>query len=441
MDGLPPTDPGRRPGIRDTAAQDRVLVADPRDRRTRLLRNGAFAAIALVVLALLLPGLLDVLSATRSVSAERLRVATVERGLLVRDLAVQGRIVAAVSPTLYAPAAGTVGFLVQPGDEVELGAPLAELSSPELASQHSREQATLQSLEVEVARARIDNRKRQLLTSRTRDEAEVSLLAAQREMQRAEAAWTTRSISEVDYLRARDALRNAELGFAHAGADAGLENESLAFELRARELALERQRLVVEDLARQVADLTIRAPVAGRVGTLLVADRSAVGRDAGLLTVIDLSRLELEIDAPESFADDLRPGLAGEVSFQGRSFAAELASLSPEVVNGQVRARLRFVDEQPGGLRQSQRLSARVLIDERPDVLKVQRSPFVDAGSGRFAYVLEDGFAVRRPIQLGVGSLAEIEVLSGLVAGDRVVIAGTDAFEDVERVFISGAPP
>lgn len=188
-------------------------------------------------------------------------------------------------------------------------------------------------------------------------------------------------------------------------------------------------------------DLTIRAPVAGRVGTLLVADRSAVGRDVGLLTVIDLSRLELEIDAPESFADDLRPGLSGEVGFQGRSFAAELASLSPEVVNGQVRARLRFVDEQPGGLRQSQRLSARVLIDERPDVLKVQRGPFVDAGSGRFAYVLVDGFAVRRPIELGVGSLSEIEVLSGLDVGDRVVIAGTDAFEDAERVFISGALP
>lgn len=116
-----PTDHGRRPGIRDTAAQDRVLVADPRDRRKRLLRNGGLAAIALVAAALLLPRLLDTLSATRSVSADRLRIATVERGLLVRDLAVQGRIVAAVSPTLYAPAAGTVGFLVQPGDEVELG--------------------------------------------------------------------------------------------------------------------------------------------------------------------------------------------------------------------------------------------------------------------------------------------------------------------------------
>ena len=428
---------GDRIRIRDTSAQDRVVAAAPGAVRARRLKWAVIAALALVIVALLVPSLMRTFSASRAVSGDRLRIATVERGLLVRDIAVQGRVVAAVSPTLFAPAAGTVTFQVQAGDEVAQGDPLADLSSPELQNELSREQATLQSLEVEVARARIDSRKRQLLSTRTRDEAEVALLAARREMQRADAAWETRSISEVDHLRAKDELRTAELGFAHATSDVDLEKESLAFELRTRELSLDRQRLLVADLERRVDELTIRAPVNGRVGTLLIADRSAIGRDVGLLTVIDLSRLEIEIDAPESFADDLVPGLAGEVSFQGRAFAAELASVSPEVVSGQVRARLRFAGEQPAGLRQSQRLSARVLIDERPDVLKVQRGPFVDTGSGRFAYVVNDGVAVRRPVELGVGSLTEIEILNGLTEGERIVISGTDIFEDAERVLIN----
>lgn len=428
---------GGRIGIRDTSAQDRVVAPPAGAQRARRIKWIAGGVAGLIAIALLLPTLNRTFSATRSVSADRLRTATVERGTLLRDLAVQGRVVAAVSPTLYAPAAGTVTLKVQAGDEVELGQPLAELTSPELANELSREQATLQSQEIEVSRARIDNRKQQLLTRRTRDEAEVALLAAQRELQRAETAWATRSISEVDYLRAKDALRTAELGFEHAGADAGLENESLAFELQTRELALDRQRLLVVDLARRVDELTIRAPVAGRIGTLLVADRAAVGRDQGILTVIDLSRLEVEIDAPESFADDLAPGMNGEIAFQGRTFAAELASISPEVVSGQVRARLRFKDEQPSGLRQSQRLSARVLMDERADVLKVARGPFVDAGGGRYAYVVNDGVAERRMIELGAGSMTEIEIVSGLAEGDVVVISGTDAFEDAERVLVN----
>lgn len=428
---------GPRIGIRDTLGQDRQITVPPQDRRRRQLRWLLAVAAVAIVLVLLLPSLSRTFSASRSFGADRLRFAVVERGDLLRDIAVQGRVVAAVSPTLFAPAAGTVGFLVQAGDSVEQGQPLAELASPELANELSREQASLQGLEIEVARAGIDNRKQQLASTRVRDEAEVALLAARREMQRAEAAWETRSISQVDYLRAQDALRTAELGFAHAGADAGLEGESLAFELRTRELALDRQRLLVDDLIRRVDELTIRAPVSGRVGTLLVADRSAIGRDQGLLTVIDLSRLEVEIDAPESFADELAPGLAGEILFQGRRFAAELASISPEVVAGQVRARLRFTGDQPEGLRQSQRLSARILIDEREDVLKVARGPFVDAGGGRYAYVVRNGVAERRMIELGTGSLTEIEILSGLAEGERVVVSGTDAFEDADRVLIN----
>ena len=53
---------------------------------------------------------------------------------------------------------------------------------------------------------------------------------------------------------------------------------------------------------------------------------------------------------------------------------------------------------------------------------------------GRFAYVIEDGVAVRRPIRLGTASVTHVEVLEGLAAGETVVIAGTDTFDDAERV-------
>lgn len=73
------------------------------------------AALAvLAVLMLVLPTVGRWLGAERSVSAERLRIAEVRRGTLIRDVSVQGRIVAAVSPTLYAPVAGTVALKSRP---------------------------------------------------------------------------------------------------------------------------------------------------------------------------------------------------------------------------------------------------------------------------------------------------------------------------------------
>lgn len=78
-----------------------------------------------------------------SVSAERLRTGRVTRGNFVRDISVQGRVVAAVSPTLYATQTGTITFEVESGDSVYAGQVLASIASPEIQYQLLQEQARL----------------------------------------------------------------------------------------------------------------------------------------------------------------------------------------------------------------------------------------------------------------------------------------------------------
>lgn len=420
--------------IRDTAAQDvRLQPTRP--------RPGAIQVIALLGLLLALVGSAAALSrwasGERSVDAERLRVAEVGRGLLVRDAAVNGRVVAAVSPSLYAPVAASVSLRIAAGDRVEAGQVLAELASPELDNQLQRERSSLESLEVEVARQRIQAERARLLARRTADEAELELLAARRDLQRAEQGRRSGAIAEIDWLRAQDALKSAELRSAHAASDARLESQGVDFELKTRIAELERQRLLVADIERRVDELSVRSPVDGIVGTLAVADRAVVAANTPLMTVVDLSRLEVELEVPESYADDLGLGLPVEVRVGAATVGGRISAVSPEVVNRQVLARVRFEGEQPPGLRQNQRLSARVLLEERADVLLLARGPFLEAHGGRFAYVLDaNGRAHRRPIRIGATSIAAVELVEGLEAGERVVIAGSDLFEDAERVAV-----
>ena len=70
-------------------------------------------------------------------------------------------------------------------------------------------------------------------------------------------------------------------------------------------------------------------------------------------------------------------------------------------------------------------------------MLMVPRGPFVENEGGRFAYVVEGGVAERRPIRLGATSVTAVEILEGLKEGDKVVIAGTDTFENALRVSIN----
>ena len=415
-------------GIRDTSAQD-VAVARP--RRTAwakwLLGGGALAVLAAVGISTLATWL----SAEASVSADRIRTAVVERGDLVRDLNVQGRVVAAVSPTLYAPATGTVSLAVLPGDTVALGQALATVDSPELRAEFLQEQATLDRLTAELEREKIQARKAQVTSQQTIDLAKVKLNAAEREMRRADESIKTNAISQIDYERARDELARAQVEHAHAVQDAQLGKESLEFESRTRQLAVDRQQLVVAELNRRVDDLAVRSPVNGIVGNVAISQKAVVDRNAPLITVVDLSAFEVEVRIPEAYADDLGIGLGAEVEHSLDRYRGELVSLSAEVVNSEVTGRIRFAGETPPGLRQNQRVSVRVMMDELADVLKIQRGSFTDSGSGRYAFVLgDDGLAIRRPIQLGARSVNEVEILGGLSAGDRVIISSVAEFED-----------
>ena len=426
--------------IRDTSAQDRTLATPAATaKRRRWLVAGA--------LALGLGGaIVATLSAWnaggRSVDAKRLRIAEVRRGDLVRDLSAEGRVISANSPTLYTIAAGTVTLQVVAGDVVKKDQALAEIDSPELRSRLAQEEATLASLEAEAARAELDGELTRANARKLLDQATVDRTAAVRDLERNRRAYEGGAVAQVDVARAQDQLKKAELALAAAQQEFTLQGRGAGIDSRNKRLQADRQRAVVAELQRQVDALTLRAPFDGQIGQLMIAQRANVAANAPVLSLVDLSVFEVEIKVPESFARDLGIGIPAEIVANtgagSGTFAAAISAVSPEVVNGEVAARLRFKDTQPPGLRQNQRLSARIVMDTRRDVLNVERGPFLEQGGGQSAYVMDGNIAVKRRIRTGVSSLGAVEILDGANAGDRIVVSGSDQFGDAERIRISG---
>ena len=196
--------------------------------------------------------------------------------------------------------------------------------------------------------------------------------------------------------------------------------------------------MLVGDLLRRVGELSVRSPVNGVVGNLLVDQKAAVSRNQEIMSVVDLSAFEVEAQVPESYADDLGLGMAAEVLVGNVRFNAQVVSVSPEIIQNQVSTRIRFQGGMPPGLRQNQRLTTRILMEERPGVLTLARGQFLDSGGSRVAYVVEeDNVARRRAIEVGARSLAAVEILHGLEAGEVVVISSIDMFQSADSVLIT----
>lgn len=414
------------------------MQLEPRDHRWRRVALGGVALVVVTGAWLAFPAVQRWADASVSVPLERVRTATVVQGDLVQDVSVQGRVVAAVSPTLYATAAGTIALQVEAGEQVLEGQVLATVFSPELTNRLRQAESALAQQKMELERQRIESRQLALEKRKAADLADVALVAAKREQRRADKANDLGVIAQIDYEKAQDDLRNAELAYRHAVADADLFDERLEFELRASEFEVGREELLVEDLRRQVDDLAIKSPVNGIVGDLLVDEKAAVGRDTPVMAVVDLTRFEVDALIPESYADDLAIGMAAEVLVGGDRYPGLLTGVSPEIVNNQVASRIRFNGEAPTNLRQNQRLTVRVLLAEHNGVTMVQRGQFLDSGGGRIAYlVTEEGIATKRRIETGARSLGAVEIVAGLQPGDTIVISNLDAFRSAETVLLT----
>jgi len=420
--------------MRGTQTQDRT-VAPARSRQAQIKRYSILGAAAAAVLLALAWSVHAWLSSEKVMPRERMRTAVVERGPFLRDVAATGLVVAAVSPTLFAEAPGTIIYKVRAGDAVKAGDILGSVQSAALTNEYERERATLASSDAALNRQIIEVRRQILKSGQDSDLAKVEITAAEREYKRASDAWEIHVIPERDYQRARDDLETAKLNYAHAVETGGLEKDSLQLELRSQRAQRDAQALLVARLRERVDALTLRSPVDGIVATLSQVERSQVAENAPLVTVVDLSALEIEFQVAESYANEIRPGMNAEVTLDGRKLVGTVAGISPDVRNSQVTGRVRF-NEQPRGLRQNQRASVRIVLDERNDVLKVARSPFHDSDT-RFVYVVREDEAVRTPVEFGATAIGEIEVRNGLRPGDVVVLSDMREFKDAPSVLVS----
>ena len=261
--------------IRDTSAQDRVLSStQARPAWRRWVWPAAGGALLLAGIVFAARGWL---AGTTSVDGARLRIAEVTRGDLVRDIAADGRVIAANSPTLYAVAGGVVTLKVVAGDKVTQGQPLAEIDSPELRSKLAQEQTTLAGLEAEASRATLDASVTRANAQKALDQAGIERQAAERTLQRYQRGFEGGAVPQVDVLEAQDNLRKAEIALAHARKDAGLQGQGAGLDARNKQLLAERFRDDGRDILFFV-DNIYRYTLAGtEVSALLGRMPSAVG--------------------------------------------------------------------------------------------------------------------------------------------------------------------
>ena len=420
---------------------ENITVMDKPVAKAKGLSRGMWiavigGAVALAAVLFAIPTIRRWSRAERSIAAAQVRIGEVTRGELVRDTSADGRVVAALHPTLFTPSAGIVALAIKAGDAVKKGQVLARVESPELKSRLFQERSSLASLKSALERQKIDARQDAIKNAHAIDLLDVRLSAARRLAERAQLAWDEKILNKNDYEKALDDVKIAELELKNARETAKLAIETADFDIKSRQLALERQGSLSEELQRQVDGLAIAAPFDGAVASLAVQDRDSVAANAPIMTVVNLSQFEVEITLPENYAAEVTPGTAAQILYEGKEYPGHVTAMSPEIRDSQGHGTVAFEGAPPAGLRQSQRVSVRMVFETKGNVLKVPRGPFLESGGGRQIFVVENGVATRREIAVGAVSVSEVEIVKGLSVGDRVILSDVSELAGAKTVLL-----
>lgn len=197
----------------------------------------------------------------------------------------------------------------------------------------------------------------------------------------------------------------------------------------------------VEAAKARLSNTAIRAPFAGRIGLRRVSPGSFVSNATVITTLDDVSTIKLDFSVPETFLTVLSEGMniiARSLVYPDRIFRGSVASidtrLDPVTRAVQVRA---ILPNDDGALKPGMFLSVD-LQRERGEQLLVPEQSIVPEGSIQYVYVVTNGVAEKRTVQLGRRIPGFVVISDGLTAGEAVITEGTHKVRDGTQVEESG---
>ncbi|WP_136634905.1 efflux RND transporter periplasmic adaptor subunit [Pseudooceanicola onchidii] len=218
-------------------------------------------------------------------------------------------------------------------------------------------------------------------------------------------------------------------------------NEANVRQLRANLAALEKQ---VSNAERAMEKATITAPFPGVVSERLVDPGAYVSPGTALMTLVDVSSLELEGAVPVNYGPRIQTGQTVELTVDGfgdQSFSGKIERVAPVAVSGtRMLPIYATIDNPDEVLRGGMFASGLLVLDQVTDAFGVPVDAIREDGDGSFVLKRDGGRVVRQPVTLGQSwdRGRVVQVTEGLTDGDVIVTAAMPRLQPGMQITVVG---
>jgi HlyD family secretion protein len=374
-----------------------------------------------------------------SVNSERIAVSPVTEGTFEDFIPLRGRLVPRSTVYLDAIEGGRVEeILVEDGTVVATGDPIARLSNTNLQLEVlGREAAVteqlnnMRTIELQLEQNRLSH-KRNLV------EIDYQIVRLTRSIERQRELLSKNLVS----LSAVEDLED-ELTYYRSRRDVTIESQ--ATDARMQEQQLRQLRDAGSQLQAglrfaqaNLADLSVRAPVAGKLSGFNIEIGQSIERGGRLGQIDDPDAYKLNVQIDEYYLGrvDLQQAAVAEIN--GRELELQVAKIYPQVNAGKFEVDMMF-ETDPVGLRRGQTMQLRLQLGDNSSAILIPNGSFYQETGGNWIFVVSaDGSeAIKRSVKLGRRNTEFIEVLDGLEPGERVITSPYTSYVGMDRLTLN----
>lgn len=215
------------------------------------------------------------------------------------------------------------------------------------------------------------------------------------------------------------------------------ELDALDTQLKVSELGLKSLKVSYDSSNLNLGYTTVKSPITGTIAERKVSYGENVGVGQTLFHVVDTGALFVETGVSENVIGMIKPGDAVVFSAQGKEYKGTVESISP-VMNKDTKAYpVRItVGNEDGNLRVGMTVTSKIKLGQMKDALAVPKSAVLINDDKTFVMVIEGEKVTKREVALGASNDASYEVVSGVKAGENIVVSNPGILKGGEVVKI-----
>jgi HlyD family secretion protein len=409
---------------------------DPAILRRKRRRQVLLAVLAGIVIISLSVAVSRLEPAAPTVAESTLWPGTVKRGPMVREVRGAGTLVPEELRWIPAGSSGRVERIVlRPGAKVEPGTVILELTNPDL-----EENLKNAELDWKTAVAQLANQRATLATAKLQQEmavsdAESTYQVALTDLQMNQSLGASGLVAPLTVRQKQAAVDQARNRLELARRQVASTIENAASQIAPAEAAVNQRKATYDRVARQCADLHVKASMSGQLQLIQVEVGQQVGPGTNLARVADPSRLKAEIRIAETQAKDVAVGQVADVDTRTGHVSGRVSRIDPSANGGTVGVDVTLTGALPAGARPDLGVDATIELERLANVLFVETPAFGQEHSVISLFKIgADREATRTPVKIGRRSVQFVEVVDGLKEGDRVILSDMSAYDGFDRV-------